>query len=363
MSTSSAWRSASAVRIVLVATLAAAAFLAAYGLVNDTSGGGTSAASSESASAAPDSDSADPSAAQAKPASFTSASAGACLTWSLAADGSASGFEQVSCGEPHRFEVSTREDLSAYPTSEFGPNAERPDVTRQNALREELCESTTVSYLEGKWDPNGRYDIASILPPAEAWEQGDRTLLCGLQTTDAAGVPQESTGKVSEVDQAVVAQPGECRRVDDQNVLTTVPCAEPHQLETVSIINVAQKFPGGYPADADMDAFIQDTCTQNSMDYLGGEENLYQSTLKPFWGSMSRESWDAGSRSVNCSLIHDNAGSFSTLTGSAKDGRDGMTIDGAPPTEQPKRNPLRDPNSQPAGASPSAAPTADAPAQ
>ncbi|WP_449265029.1 septum formation family protein, partial [Escherichia coli] len=83
-------------------------------------------------------------------------------------------------------------------------------------------------------------DIASILPPAEAWEQGDRTLLCGLQTTDAAGVPQESTGKVSQVDQAVVAQPGECRRVDDQNVLTTVPCAEPHQLETVSIINVAQ---------------------------------------------------------------------------------------------------------------------------
>ena len=149
MSTSSAWRSASAVRIVLVATLAAAAFLAAYGLVNDTSGDSTSAASSESASAAPDSDSADPSAAQAKPASFTSASAGACLTWSLAADGSASGFEQVSCGEPHRFEVSTREDLSAYPTSEFGPNAERPDVTRQNALREELCESPTVSYLEG----------------------------------------------------------------------------------------------------------------------------------------------------------------------------------------------------------------------
>ncbi|AJI79991.1 septum formation family protein [Corynebacterium singulare] len=356
MSTSSAWRSASAIRVVLVAALAAAAFLAAYGVFSGESTGTDSAASESATPSVDGSQAADPSAPPAQAASFTSASAGACVTWDIAEDGTATGFEQTSCDKPHRFEISAREDLSAYPTSEFGRNAERPDITRQNALRDELCEAPTVSYLNGKWDPNGRYDIASILPPAASWEKGDRTLLCGLQTTDSAGIPQESTGKVSEVDQAVVAKPGECRKVDENKVISTVPCTEPHQMETVSVINVAERFPGGYPSDEELDKHLSETCTQDAMDYLGGEENLYQSTLQPFWGALTRESWEGGSRSVNCSLIHVNNGFFSTVTGSAKDGRDGLSIDGAPPTEQPKRNPLRDPNAQPGDTNPSEAP-------
>ena len=369
MSTSSAWRSASAIRVVLVAAVAAAAFMASYGLFSGEPTGTDSAAQGSAAPSADGSQAADPS--EGEIASFTTASAGSCVTWDIAPDGTATGFEQTSCDKPHRFEVSSREDLSTYPTSEFGPNAKRPDITRQNALRDELCEAPTVSYLNGKWDPNGRYDIASILPPAASWEQGDRTLLCGLQTTDANGVPQESTGKVSEVDQAVVAKPGECRKVDENQVLSTVPCSEPHQMETVSVINLAEKFPDGYPNDEDMDKFLSETCTQDAMDYLGGEENLYQSTLQPFWGAMNRESWEAGSRSVNCSLIHVNDGLFSTITGSAAEGRDSLNINGAPPTEQPKRNPLRDQNAQPGGensqpAGDSAVPaatTAPAPAQ
>ena len=347
MSTSSAWRSASAIRVVLVAAVAAAVFLAFYGLFSGGPAGTDSAAHDSASPSADSSQAADSSEGEAT--SFTTASAGSCVTWDIAPDGTATGFEQTSCDKPHRFEVSAREDLSAYPTSEFGPNAKRPDVTRQNALRDELCEAPTVSYLNGKWDPNGRYDIASILPPAGSWDQGDRTLLCGLQTTDANGVPQESTGKVSEVDQAVVAKPGECRKVDENQALSTVPCQEPHQMETVSVINLAEKFPGGYPSDEDMDKFLSETCTQNAMDYLGGEENLYQSTLQPFWGAMSRESWEGGSRSVNCSLIHIKDGHFSEITGSATGGREALSINGAPPTEQPKRNPLRDPNAQPGG--------------
>lgn len=365
MSTTSAWRSASSIRVVLVAALAAAAFMAAYGVFSGDSSSSDTAAGESTAPSVDGSQAADPSAPDAAAASFTSASAGACVTWDIAPDGTATGFEQTSCDKPHRFEISAREDLSAYPTSEFGRNAERPDITRQNALRDELCEAPTVSYLDGKWDPQGRYDIASILPPAASWEKGDRTLLCGLQTTDAAGVPQESTGKVAEVDQAVVAKPGECRKVDESQVVSTVPCTEPHQMETVSVINLAERFPDGYPSDEELDKHLSETCTQDAMDYLGGEENLYQSTLQPFWDALSRESWEGGSRSVNCSLIHVNRGFFSTVTGSAKDGRDGLMIDGAPPTEQPKRNPLRDPNEQGGGETP-AAPTEDpaaAPAQ
>ncbi len=349
MSTSSAWRSASAIRVVLVAAVAAAVFMASYGLFSGEPTGTDSAGHGSASSGADGGQAAGPSAADGEAAPFTTASAGACVTWDIAPDGTTTGFEQISCDKPHRFEVSAREDLSTYPTSEFGPNATRPDITRQNALRDELCEAPTVSYLNGKWDPNGRYDVASILPPAASWDQGDRTLLCGLQTTDANGVPQESTGKVSEVDQAVVAKPGECRKVDDKQALTTVPCQEPHQMETVSVINLAEKFPNGYPSDEDIDKFLSETCTQNAMDYLGGEENLYQSTLQPFWGAMSRETWESGSRSVNCSLIHIKDGHFSEITGSATGGREALSINGAPPTEQPKRNPLRDSNAQQGG--------------
>ncbi|MDO5032972.1 septum formation family protein [Corynebacterium sp.] len=350
MSTTSPWRSAFAVRLFLVAALAAAAFLGAYGLFSPTDS--TTAGRDGTVNGSQVSDPTN-----AEVASFVSADAGACLNWDINADGSVSNFSQTPCDKPHRFEVSARQDLGTYPTSEFGPKAARPDVTRQNALRDELCAAPTLSYLDGAWDPNGRFDVASILPPEAAWASGDRTLLCGLQTTDANGVPQQTSGKVAEVDQAVVAKQGECQAIDEQQVMRTVDCSKPHQLETVSVVNLAEHYPDGYPAPEDLDSYLSSTCTEAAIEYLGSEENLYQSTLQPFWGALSKEAWDAGTRSVNCSLMHPNEGSFSEIIGSATGGREALTINGAPPTEQPKRNPLRTPSAQ----APAPNPAADQP--
>ena len=347
MSKTSPWRSSFAVRLFLVAALAAAAFLGAYGFWSPSTG--TTAGETSTDKTAPTS--------EMDVASFTSAESGTCLTWDIDPKGEISNFQSISCAEPHRFEVAAREDLSTYPTSEFGPEAKRPDVTRQNALRDELCESSTLGYLNGKWDPAGKYDIASVLPPSNAWDKGDRTLLCGLQTTDETGVPQLSTGNVEAVDQAVVAKAGECRSIDDKQIMRTVDCAQPHQLETVSVVNLGERFPNGYPVGEELDTYLNETCTAAAEKYLGGEENLYQSTLQPFWGSVSEASWNGGTRSVNCSLMHPNNGSFSVITGSATGGRAALTIDGAPPAQQPERNPIRNN----ASAAPSAAPGAAAP--
>src|SRR5690625_7160803 len=105
--------------------------------------------------------------------------------------------------------------MSLARTRLFGPEAEIPDLTRQAQVREELCQGTTLNYLDGQFDPAGKYSIAPILPPADAWANGDRTMLCGLQTTNEEGIPQRTEGRVSEVDQANIAQPGrsEERRV------------------------------------------------------------------------------------------------------------------------------------------------------
>ena len=338
MTTSTA-RSAAAVRTGLVAALAAAVAVGSYGYFSVDTPGDNGNGSTVSSVAGPANGENGGNGA----APFTTADVGACLTWDIAEDGTVSNFQQASCDGEHRFEISARENLAAYPSSEFGRDASMPDLTRQAQLREELCQTPTLRYLGGRFDPVGRYSIAPILPPAEAWEAGDRTMLCGIQSTDASGVPMLTTGAAAEQDQAVVAQPGQCVYVDDSRSLRTVDCAENHQLETTAIVDLAPVFPEGTPSVEDQDRHLQDACTQAAIDYLGGEENLYRSTLQPYWGTLGQASWIGGSRSVNCSLFHATPeGGFSNLNGTARDGREGLLIDGQPPAEQPERNPLRE---------------------
>ena len=276
--------------------------------------------------------------------SFTSADAGSCLTWDVAEDGAVTNFQQADCASPHRFEVALREDLSVYPTSEFGPDAPMPSTTRQAQLREELCGAAALRYLEGRFDPAGRFSIAPILPPASAWAQGDRTMLCGLQETDRAGGVVMTSGKVADQDQARVFDPGQCVAVDASNSLTAVDCAQPHQVEVTSTVNLATVFPDHTPSVEEQDRHLADVCTTAAQDYLGGEENLYRITLQPFWTTLNTVSWDGGSRSVNCALVFSRPeGGFAELTGSATQGREHLLIDAAPPAERPDRRPLREP--------------------
>ncbi|MFH0411455.1 septum formation family protein [Corynebacterium sp. L4756] len=336
-STPKPWRSAAAPRIALVAAACAAAFLGAYDYFSGN------AASIAEESPVIDTTTSSPGVGD-ESTPFTTASEGDCLTWQVGSDGTFSDFQTTDCASDHRFEVSTVENLAIYPTSEFGPDAEMPSMERQAQLREELCQGSTLNYLDGQFDPAGKYSIAPILPPTEAWANGDRTMLCGLQTTDENGIPQETQGRVSEVDQANIAAPGACREIGDDQVLRTVDCSEPHQLETVSVVNLAEHFTDGTPSVEDQNDYLAQRCNDDAIAYMGEEENLYQSTLQPYWDAISETSWNGGTRSVNCSLIHagEDGNSFSEIIGTAQDGRDGLTINGAPPTEQPERNPLRE---------------------
>ncbi|MBC3178180.1 septum formation family protein [Corynebacterium lujinxingii] len=321
-----------ALRAFLIATLAGTVGAGAYGLTADTASDDTHAEGTSTTAPAT----------MEAATSFTTADAGSCLTWQVGQDGSISNFEQADCAGEHRFEVSLREDLATYPTSEFGPEAPMPNQTRQAQLREELCGAATLRYLDGKYDPAGRYSIAPILPPADAWENGDRTMLCGLQETDRAGEPVLTSGKVADSDQARVFEAGQCVAIDASNTLTAVKCADPHQLEITSQVNLAEHFADRSPSVADQDKYLQDVCTQAAQDYLGGEEQLYRIALRPFWTTQSPASWEGGSRSVNCALMFSRPeGNFANLTGSATEGREHLRIDDAPPPERPDRRPLR----------------------
>lgn len=335
-----------ATRFLLVAMLAAAVALIAYKYTSDgiESRQAENAQQTSTVEAPQETKSQDKAADDDNPMPFTTADRGSCLTWDVAEDGTISHFEQADCAGPHRFEVAQREDLATYPTSEFGPEADMPNQTRQAQLREELCGAATVRYLDGRYDPTGRYSIAPILPPAPAWERGDRTMLCGLQETDRAGEPILTSGRVSEQDQARAYDPGQCVTIDSSNTLTPVDCAEPHHLEITQRVDLAPVFPDHTPSIEEQDAHLGDVCTTAAQDYMGGEENLYRVALQPFWTTQKPAAWDGGSRTVNCALVFSRGdGQFADLVGTATGGRDQLRIDGLAPPERPDRQPLRNP--------------------
>ena len=190
MNKQKSWRSANIVRAILIVALSAACAVGAYEFVRSqaNSGGGGNGSSSSSANS-PNSD----------VPPFTTANVGDCLTWDIGDDGNVSHFSQTDCATDHRFEISARENLATYPSSEFGPKAEAPDLERQAQLREELCTAPTVEYLQGRYDPSGRYTIAPILPPPASWAAGDRTMLCGVQVTNDKGQAALISGKTRHV--------------------------------------------------------------------------------------------------------------------------------------------------------------------
>lgn len=328
MTRHNSWRSSVAVRAALVAALVSASGICGYSYQAAQATGGATSGTSQSGGETT---------LQAAP--FTTADTGSCLTWDVNADGSFANFGQTDCAGEHRYEVASRENLAAYPASEFGPNAPAPDITRQAQLREELCKGPTIEYLKGQFDPLGRYSIAPILPPAEAWKAGDRTMLCGVQVAGDNGIPMKTSGHATEQDQSRAHPAGACVLVDAAGSTRTVDCGQDHSFEVTKEVNLKEHFHDGVPSVEDQDKFLRGECLASALSFVGGDDALYNSTLQPFWTTINTNSWIGGSHTVNCALFKPNrSGSFSVLNGSAK-GQ--FTIDGAPPPPQPTRNPLR----------------------
>ncbi|MEJ4113539.1 septum formation family protein [Corynebacterium kroppenstedtii] len=286
---------------------------------------------------------------------FSDATDGQCLDWKTGADGTVSDFQTVDCAKSHRFEVSHREDLSSSPTSKYGPKDPMPNRERQSELSDELCKAPTLTYLGGKFDPVGRFTIAPILPPQKSWDNGDRTLLCGLQVPDGDGHAGAVTGKAADQDQSLVFKPGECVAVTENNeaqkkkpaykensvdaTAQVVDCNADHQYEVTDIINLGEKFTD-FPSPEAQNEYLNQRCTESVTGFVGDDDKLYNSTLEPFWTTLTEASWKGGSRHVNCALVktgdHD---TLSVLKGSAKGP---FTINGNPPPPQPPRAPKRE---------------------
>lgn len=234
---------------------------------------------------------------------------GTCLNWTRpdAADTAV-----VPCAEPHLFEQAGSVAVA--------DQAVFPDDNTWRRLVGERCEPLVVEYLDGKLDPDGRFRVGALKPSAAKWEAGDRELRCGLQSASRSGALYPITGKVAEQDQASVFEAGTCLGIDGRTIGDPVDCAGVHAVESVGIIDLSQKFPDGFPAVEDQDEFLQPECTRIANEYAGSPEAIGEKGLTVYWDNLTEESWNAGTRRVNCNLaalLPDRSG-FAPVTGSVR---------------------------------------------
>jgi hypothetical protein len=234
------------------------------------------------------------------------ATPGTCLMWtrSDAADTSV-----VNCAEPHLFEQAGSVVLA--------DQATLPDDRQWRQLVNERCSPVVLEYLGGKFDPDGRYRIGALKPSPTKWAEGDRELRCGLQSSSRSGALYPLAGKVAESDQSAVHEPGTCLAIDGRTIGDPVDCAGAHAVETVGIVDLSGKFPDAFPAVGDQDAFLQPECGRIANEYAGGAEVIANKGLTVYWDNLTQESWNAGTRKVNCNLaalLPDRSG-FAPVTG------------------------------------------------
>lgn len=238
---------------------------------------------------------------------------GTCLDWS---DIDASDAGKVDCGEPHVFEVSGRITLGL----PFGDEAAFPPEETWRTLVAEQCTPLTVQYLGGRFDPFGRYSVGAIKPSQASWDHGDRDLRCGLQAIGRAGAMYSTVGTVASQDQSEVYPAGTCLGNDAQGIGDQVDCGGPHAVEVVGVVDLGPKFSEGFPDEGAQDGFLGEECNRLVSEFAGGPNVARDKKLTLFWETMRVESWDAGSRFVDCRLgafLPDRSG-FAPITGSVK---------------------------------------------
>jgi len=266
-------------------------------------------------------------------ANFAKATAGDCLNWP---DKTPDAATIVSCADDHRFEVAEAIDMSTFPGSEYGPNAAPPSPTRIQQISAEQCQVAVQHYLGAKYDPNSRYTVSMLWSGDKAWKQsGERRMLCGLQLPGPDNQQLAFKGKVADVDQSKVWPTGTCLGIDPTtNQPTDIPvdCAAAHAMEVTGTVNLAEKFPGPLPSEADQDAFIKDSCNKMTDAYLAPVA-LRSTTLTLIYSTISLPSWSAGSHQVACSIGATlGNGGWAALLNSAKGP---LMINGMPPVPPP----------------------------
>ncbi|MGH3994777.1 MAG: septum formation family protein, partial [Pseudonocardiaceae bacterium] len=254
---------------------------------------------------------------------------GSCLDWT-AADGA--DVHLVDCAQPHLFEAVGTLSLADV----FGPAAAFPAEKAWQAIVKDECTPLATTYLDGRYDPFGRFAVGALKPSQPGWRNGDRSLHCGLQVVARSGEVYRVQAGARGQDQADVHEPGTCLGIDGVDVGDPVDCAQPHAVEVVGIVDLAVAFPeSDYPDEAKQDEAAGPACTKLAAEYAGGPNVVAEKKLTVYWDTLRPESWRAGTRKVDCklgALLPDKSG-FAPVTGGV---RGAVAIAASPAPAVPK---------------------------
>lgn len=256
------------------------------------------------------------------------ATPGECLTWKSDPPRTP---RMVSCKKDHLFEVTGVLNL----TSQFPPDAPPPDVDKWRDVADNHCGKNIDDYLDEPLDPNGKYSLTVLRPTATDWKDGLRKVRCGLQRTGPRGEPLSSTGHAADKEQSSVYDAGTCLGLADKSAGRPTECDEKHSYEIVATLDLTKKFSftDGYPDADDQNEWLDKQCNKQ-LDSYTGEDDL-DDDLMLGWGTVKKESWEAGSTKVNCKVgktLDDGSGLAATTGSIAKDGKGGKDTDTSAPT-------------------------------
>ncbi|WP_245560115.1 septum formation family protein [Actinopolyspora halophila] len=239
------------------------------------------------------------------------AAAGSCLNWT---EPDASDIRKVNCSEPHLFEMTGKSEVWA----RFGPDAPFPSTEVFNELKTQRCTDVARQYLDDRFDPNGRFEASAFLPSRESWRNGDRTLHCALQQPGPAGKLYRFDDKVGRLDQSDTYEVGTCLGISGTSLSSPVECSEQHSVEIVGVADLSEEFNEGFPPTEDQDKYLITTCQEQLKNYAGSKNAAEDKGLALYWDNLEKQSWQAGSRKVNCKVAapQEQDDGFSPVTGS-----------------------------------------------
>ncbi|SIS21316.1 septum formation family protein [Williamsia sterculiae] len=273
------------------------------------------------------------------PNAFNRSVPGDCLNWPAGDPGKPA---KVDCAAQHYFEVAGVLDTGVYPGSQFSSTAPWPGAQFFSQFRDQQCPPVVNGYLGGKYDPNGRFSVGLMYPSQAQWQEGERSLRCGLQVVGPGDTLAQFLGRVAGQDQSLQWPVGTCVGIDKASRQPTAPasCAEPHAFQVTGLVNLGKKFgPAPAPSRAQQNEYLTTTCPTITEGYLGGRKKFTATTLNVQWSTIEATGWTAGSRTAVCYIgLPAKDGGFATLVG---DARQSLLIDGKVPQPAPEAPPGR----------------------
>lgn len=223
--------------------------------------------------------------------------------------------DDVTCAEPHLFEVVGPLDLSpAYPR-----DAPYPSASQWRDIGARHCGPPATAYLGHPVDPFGRYAASTLHPQRPEWETGGRDVVCGLiirsdAPRDTPWLMTTFTGSVRGADQAMTYPPGTCFRHTTDDTREEVSCQEAHHTQTIGTVTLPDTADGAPPSSEVFEDLAQAACAPQVAPYLG--QHFDGATARGGWHLIHPESWRAGTRSTNCAVSFiDQAGDEVETTG------------------------------------------------